>query len=156
MRMTTVLRAVAALVGLWLLAGQWSMVSAQEGGGGTDGERLASQGAYTAEQAQRGQATYRQVCTSCHGQELTGGDDGPELVGGEFLANWTGWQLSELFYDVAANMPDDDPGSLSLQEYADVVAYILQVNGYGPGDRELRADSIDVVNIVIDAKPDGP
>jgi hypothetical protein len=38
-------------------------------------------------------------------------------------------------------MPQDDPGSLTPAQYADVVAYILQINGVTPGDRELPPDA---------------
>jgi hypothetical protein len=37
-------------------------------------------------------------------------------------------------------MPDDDPGSLALSQYIDVVAYILQLNGFPEGEAELVAD----------------
>jgi hypothetical protein len=37
-------------------------------------------------------------------------------------------------------MPQDRPGSLSAEEYAAIVAYLLQLNGRAAGDRELPAD----------------
>ncbi len=37
-------------------------------------------------------------------------------------------------------MPDDAPGSLPPQQYVDVVTYILQLNGFPPGARELTRD----------------
>jgi hypothetical protein len=38
-------------------------------------------------------------------------------------------------------MPRDDPGSLTAEEYAAVVAYMLRLNGRPPGERELPADA---------------
>ena len=37
-------------------------------------------------------------------------------------------------------MPPDRPGALSDKVYADLVAYILSVNGYKPGKQELPTD----------------
>ena len=36
-------------------------------------------------------------------------------------------------------MPENNPGALSEQTYADVIAYILQANDYVSGDAELVA-----------------
>jgi alcohol dehydrogenase (cytochrome c) len=54
---------------------------------------------------------------------------------------WGGEPVGSLFEHVSTNMPQDAPGSLEPQQYADVVAYILQLNGVTPGDRELPADA---------------
>lgn len=44
-------------------------------------------------------------------------------------------------------MPENAPGALSDQEYVDVIAYILELNGYEPGMAELEAteESLDQV-----------
>ena len=39
-----------------------------------------------------------------------------------------------------AKMPPDRPGQLNDETYADMIAYILDENGYKPGDKELPAD----------------
>jgi hypothetical protein len=36
-------------------------------------------------------------------------------------------------------MPPDSPGLLPPETYADIVSYILEVNGFDPGDTELPA-----------------
>jgi len=38
-------------------------------------------------------------------------------------------------------MPEDDPGSLPIQQYLDAVAYILSLNEYPQGARELEDDA---------------
>ena len=38
-------------------------------------------------------------------------------------------------------MPEDAPGSLPPQQYVDIVAYILRMNGFEPGSTELPADA---------------
>src|SRR5437763_10232539 len=80
-------------------------------------------GAYTLAQAKRG-ALKSGLCTSCHGDGFAGGG-APELVGPEFLARWDGRTVGDLFELIRLTMPDDDPGALSREEYADLVAYIL-------------------------------
>ena len=58
---------------------------------------------------------------------------GPPLAGEAFHAVWSGRSVRELF-DSAKMMPPANPGSLSDGTYANIVAYILQVNGYAAGE----------------------
>ena len=37
-------------------------------------------------------------------------------------------------------MPDDDPGSLPREQYADLIAYILATNKYPAGNKEIGID----------------
>jgi hypothetical protein len=61
------------------------------------------------------------------------------LTGPAFRARWEDGKhtLDDLFFIVRSLMPNNAPGSLSKAQYADVVAYILKVNGYPAGDAEL-------------------
>jgi hypothetical protein len=52
--------------------------------------------------------------------------------------SWGGKSLFEFYDFIRSSMPYDDPGALSGQEYADLVAYILQSNGYPTGGSELQ------------------
>ena len=92
-------------------------------------------GAYTLGQAKRG-ALKSGLCTSCHGDGFEGGG-APQLVGPEFLARWDGRTVGDLFDLIRLTMPDDDPGALSREEYADLVAYILAVNKFPTGNTEI-------------------
>jgi mono/diheme cytochrome c family protein len=97
------------------------------------------QGVYTAAQANRGQAVYKERCASCHGDSL-GGRLGPPLTGDDFLAAWDKEPLSELFGKIKNTMPQDAPGKLTSQQTADLLAYILQAGKFPAGNAELRAD----------------
>jgi mono/diheme cytochrome c family protein len=77
-------------------------------------------------------ATFTNVCSTCHGRN--------EFSGPIFALTWRAEPLGALFEHVSTNMPQDRPGSLSPQQYIDVVAYILQLNGLQPGNRELAPD----------------
>jgi mono/diheme cytochrome c family protein len=111
-------------------------------------------GIYTAAQAKRGSGIYADKCSSCHGDNLTGGDNAPGLVGGEFSANWNDLRIGDLFERIRISMPQDAPGSLSRQEYADVLAYTLQKGNYPAGDAELPTQ-LDALNAIqfIATKP---
>ena len=102
-------------------------------------------GVYTAEQAKRGETLYAEKCASCHGPDLNGGEMAPGLIGGEFMANWNDLSLGDLFERMRISMPQNDPGSLSRQQNADVLAYMLQRGRFPEGKAEL-ASQAEVLN----------
>ncbi len=112
-------------------------------------------GVYTAEQAKRGQALYGSQCAACHGATLGGGESAPALAGGEFLANWNGLTVGDLFDRTRTTMPQSKPGSLSREANADVLAYILSVNRFPEGDKEMAHTTEFLKEILIEAaKPE--
>ena len=112
-------------------------------------------GVYTQEQAQRGEAVYSRECASCHGLALNGGESAPPLMGGEFLSNWNGLTVGDLFERIRTSMPADSPGKLTRAQNADVIAHILRVNQFPQGRAELetRADALKQIR-VESAKPE--
>src|SRR6185295_16913738 len=82
-------------------------------------------GIYTEDQAKRGAPLYAQRCSSCHGGDLTGGEMSPALADSQFQSNWNGISVGDLFERIRVSMPMDSPGSLSRQQYADILAFIL-------------------------------
>jgi mono/diheme cytochrome c family protein len=93
--------------------------------------RTTLSGVYTAAQATRGKDVYAGMCRSCHMPE--------SHTGLAFEQTWAGKPLSELIAFVSQQMPKNDPGALSPQEYADVVAYVLTLNAMPAGKTELPA-----------------
>lgn len=106
--------------------------------------RSVNDGVYTEAQAERGAKTFDTICTACH--------DTGRFTGPEFLSAWTGKPLAGLF-DAVNTMPEDNPGSLKAQEYADVLAYFLQLNGYPTGAEELKGAPEAMAAISVDPKP---
>jgi mono/diheme cytochrome c family protein len=98
-------------------------------------------GVYTEEQAKRGQVLYNQECASCHLATLTGGEMATPLVGAEFAANWDGLTVGELFERIRVTMPPDQPERVGRQQKADILAYMLSVNRFPAGKRELARDT---------------
>lgn len=113
-------------------------------------------GVYTKEQAKRGEATYAQECASCHGLALNGGEMAPPLTGGEFMSNWNGLTVGDLFDRIRTTMPADAPGKLNREKTADILAQILSVNQFPAGSTELPHESEVLKEIRIEAsKPAG-
>jgi quinoprotein glucose dehydrogenase len=104
---------------------------------------------FTAEQAKRGQAAFKQTCAKCHLETLAGLDDSPALTGAAFLAKWYGQTLGDLQDRIRTTMPSDDPGTLSRPLITDVIAYLLSFNSFPAGKSELSPalDSLSDVRI---------
>ncbi len=111
------------------------------------------EGVFTAAQAERGLAAYAQHCAECHGDELGGGEMAPGLVGVAFRFRWRGLTVADIFDSVESTMPPDEPGTLGDQACADVVAYLLDANGYPAGDRELTADLDSLRGLAVEPVP---
>jgi hypothetical protein len=109
----------------------------------SNGQRSTGQGVYSREQWLRGRDVYAGLCAGCH-QAIT-------HVGPQFSTSWAGKKLSELFGFLRERMPKNDPGSLSEQEYVDVMSYMLRLNGMPAGVDELPADSVALTRIRIDS-----
>ena len=105
-----------------------------------DSPRTTWDGVYNEDQAKRGQAIFLERCSNCHGRDLEGADMTPPLTGGAFTANWDGVTIGDLADRIRISMPLNNPGSLSRQQTADVVAYILQFNQFPAGKEELSRE----------------
>ena len=95
---------------------------------------------YSAEQAVRGLALYNQRCALCHAQDMSGGPGAPPLSGGSLQSGWDGKSAVALFDYIRTNMPPGEGGRLSATQYADVMATVLQSNGFPVGAKALPAD----------------
>ena len=97
-------------------------------------------GIYSLDQAQRGEAAYAADCASCHGAKLEGRSQAPPLSGAEFLMNWDGTTVGDLFEKVQASMPADKPGTLSPERTAGILAFLLSASKMPAGSNGLSAD----------------
>lgn len=102
-------------------------------------------GVYSREQANRGQEVFLGTCKNCHTTEFHATD--------AFTTKWNGKPLSELFQYIRDQMPKNEPGTLTAEEYADVLAYLLRQNRMPAGEADLPADADAVKSIRIDLKP---
>ena len=109
-------------------------------------------GIYTEEQATRGKGLYSQECASCHGGELTGGEMAPPLAGGEFLAGWDGLTVGDLFERIRISMPQNNPGSLSGQQNADILSFMFSSSKFPAGTTELPKEAGILKQIKFEVK----
>jgi len=98
-------------------------------------------GVYSEAQSKRGETTYAQYCAKCHGPDLMGADVAPPLTGVEFTSGWNDLTVGDLFERLRITMPADKPGSVSAQDNADMVGFLLSKNGFPAGQAELLAQT---------------
>ena len=98
-------------------------------------------GVYTDAQTDRGKTLYKTECASCHTETLEGSGQIPPLAGPDFLKNWDGQTLADLFEKIQMTMPADAPGRLNHEQNADVLAFLLQFNKFPAGSSELKGDA---------------
>jgi mono/diheme cytochrome c family protein len=97
-------------------------------------------GIYTAAQAERGKANFLTGrCGGCHQLDLSG-DRGPALKGDSFLSHWENGSVNTLFKKISETMPPNGPNETTDEAKIDIVAYILQVNGFPAGSKELKLE----------------
>jgi mono/diheme cytochrome c family protein len=109
-------------------------------------------GAYSEQQAIRGQALYYEHCLSCHGEMLNGLDQAPPLAGPQFSGIWDGEPLAALV-DRIDTMPPTDPGSLSRSDNVDILAYMLWYNGLPIGDSALGTEQSVLTQMTFQTPP---
>ena len=73
----------------------------------------------------------------------------PPLARARFLRVWAGRSLATLYEYTRATMPEDNPNSLTDQEYVDVIAYMLTVGGMPEGEAELHPNLQSLARVLI-------
>ena len=109
--------------------------------------RTVWDGVYTAGQAARGKVVYDTSCGACHLPDMSGSDEARPLAGDRFMQDWREDTLHTLFVRIRNLMPFDEPATLAEDAYLDSVAYILEYNGFPPGDRELTPEGLEDIRI---------
>lgn len=127
----------------WFLIAAAAMVAAASATAQTAGPT------FTADQATQGTALYKANCAQCHGDNLNDGEFAPALKGATFHDNWGGKTVGELYTRIHTTMPPDQAGVIKPDEYAAVVAMILQTNGVAPGSAALPADDAKLAAMTI-------
>lgn len=108
--------------------------------------RSVVDGVFTSRQAARGEQQFQQTCAACHAPN--------EHTGRRFFGAWGGSTLGDWIGVVSVTMPESNPGSLSSEEFASVLAFFLRESGYPSGDRELPGDAEALKGIRIEPPPE--
>jgi len=107
-------------------------------------------GVFTTAQADRGKAALLQNgCNGCHGADLAG-ERGPSLKGERFIKAWENGSVGRLFTKVRDTMPPLNAEQVTPSTKVDIIAYLLQENGFPMGTTELGvdADTLESLQIV--------
>jgi mono/diheme cytochrome c family protein len=100
---------------------------------------------FSKEQAARGAALFGKTCAACHDAAKKTPDKtpGPPLVGAGsmFVENWKDHTIGEIFTTILTTMPNDGSVVLTENDTADLVAHLLQSNGYPDGPDALKFDA---------------
>jgi S-disulfanyl-L-cysteine oxidoreductase SoxD len=102
-------------------------------------------GVFTARQARRGERWFVQICEQCHRTR--------DFTNAQFHERWAGQSVGDLLQFMQYTMPPENPGALSTDRYADVLAFFLAANDYPPGEEEIPADAASVMDLRIVAPP---
>jgi mono/diheme cytochrome c family protein len=106
---------------------------------------LVASASFTLEQVDRGQYEFSVVCKECHSTS--------EFRGQNFEFAWRRRTAWDFYRTVTQTMPENAPGSLMDEQYVDVIAYILEMNGFEPGDAELPATKTALEQFPMDGAP---
>jgi len=102
-------------------------------------DKTVEDGVFTQAQVDAGKLVYDASCKSCHNMRFYR----------DTLRSWSNQPLLYLWENILGTMPADNPGSLMLDEYTDVIAYILNENGFPTGETPLNPDDgMDAINIL--------
>ena len=112
--------------------------------------KTVNTGVFSEAQATRGEDAYKKDCSSCHGAGLAGDGFAPGLAGSEFLSNWNGTSVGDLFDRIRISMPPSSPGSISGQTKADIIAFVLKFNKFPAGTAELTGSTDALKDIAIE------
>lgn len=146
MKHTATALIAAVLAGGFAVTGAPSFALAAEA---TPAGKSAGDGIFTSDQSKRGEEVYNANCAMCHQPDLGGKEPVPELAGDKFLAHWLNHNVGELFTRVSTTMPQGKPGSLTHDQYIDVIGFLIDANGFKSGTTELKADSDALKTITI-------
>lgn len=149
-----VIVAVAGAAGTFATAQSAPAATPATGG---DGQNAGIwKGVFSAPQAERGKGTFTGLCRRCHADDLTGSRRGPALRGESFISHWEAQDLRRMFDKIRDTMPPDNPGSLTDDEYLDVMTYVLQANDFPVGTEELTPEATEDVLVMRKMVPGEP
>ena len=103
----------------------------------------APAGLFSQAQANRGRDRFRSMCTECH----TAGEFSDQT----FKNKWSRRSVGDLYEFIHTAMPDDAPGILTEAQAVDLTTYILEMNGFEPGSRQMQPDpaALDAISLAV-------
>ena len=94
------------------------------------------------DQASRGLGVFTKTCSACHMKE--------DMSGNDFKTKWSTRPVFDLFELIRTTMPDDNPGTMTRDQYIDVTTYLLRLNGAPSGGMPINnADTTGMRKMMI-------
>ena len=87
------------------------------------------------------QVLYEEQCASCHSSSLRGSAHGAALAGKPFLDKWREQDAQALLSLTMSSMPPGESHTLSEDEHASLIQYIIEHNAASLKDSNLLASS---------------
>ena len=106
-------------------------------------------GVYSKTQAEAGKALYTKVCAKCHMFKTEPNEEAPALGGENFFKTWDGRSVYELATQIKSAMPPDGSVTLTDDDTANAIAFILQSNGLPDGGEKALKTDATAKNIAI-------
>jgi alcohol dehydrogenase (cytochrome c) len=110
-------------------------------------------GLFTPEQSSSGRSAYQVNCATCHGPDLAGRNEAPQLAGNNFIGSWGKRTVHDLTTFIQTTMPPAAPGSLTEKTCLEIVAYLLESNGTTAGSQPLTASANNTIRSVASGRP---
>jgi mono/diheme cytochrome c family protein len=139
----TIRSTVGAIIVVSVCAADVAAQAAPASPTGSAGSTLA--GVYSTKQAERGEAVYKASCLECHVPS--------DYTGDAFTAKFVGGTAYDMFEGIRSSMPQNNPGSLSNQQYTDLVAYLFKLNGLPVRETDMSTEKDSLKAIKVEAKP---
>ena len=142
---------ISVSVVVWAGALLFAATGAEEG----TAQKTTNDGVYTKAQADGARQQFDKICADCHPFTVAAKKKPKDLPLGDepFFESWSGRTLSEMVTVIALTMPNDGSATVTDEEAVNLVAYILQQNGYPAGSSPLTKDTASAV--IQRPKPQG-
>ena len=102
-------------------------------------ERSLEDGVFSEAQAKTGKKLFGQHCKNCHH---------PKKYFDGKLKEWEGLTLDQPYGIISGLMPQDNPGGLWAEEYAAILAYILEENDFPAGAEALDSGALADIRVI--------
>ena len=102
-------------------------------------QKTTNDGIYSKAQADAAKPKFDKLCSECHAFTVAAKKQEQDLPLGDepFLKKWEGRSLDELLTLIVTTMPNDGSAVVNDAEGLDLLAYVLQQNGFAPGKSAL-------------------
>jgi mono/diheme cytochrome c family protein len=116
----------------------------------TRAEAASTAGTTAGDLASQGKTVFASNCAKCHGDQGQG-VTAPALIGPN--SDLVKYKTAKGVYDFASsNMPQDNPGSLSADQYLQVISYLMVQNGDVKPDAPMGIATLGSVTLKSGSK----